>query len=405
VNQEQLQLFGEYSVIPQESEPVALPSESAETEQGSSRPSVGENAISLLALADVEGVGFATARALFDAYHGHLTQVWNARSDELLEHLRNARVQQPNQIVQQIQSRADMLLTAARDRYLLFQKRRHVSILFRGTVDYPPGLSDLPNAPPWLFVEGNVDILFEPTIVGVVGTRDPTEDGIEAARRLSVDLARAGCIVLSGLAEGIDEVAHRTAVDYGAPTIAVLGHGIDVVFPASTADLRRQMIGTGGAVVSEYLPRDLYSRDRFVQRNRIQAALSTALAIVEGQSRSGTAHTLRFARQLKRHLFGVRLGAPVKIPQQELLNDLEKQGAPVYDLATSEGRDQLREFLGQLFPREQRRHRTGARLFLGLLNEINRIARDYDATQADFEWLVKEIQAYAAEDKRAEGQE
>jgi len=317
--------------------------------------------------------------------------------------LRKTRVQQPNQIVQQIQGKAKMLLTAAHDRYLLFQKRRQVSILFRGTVDYPTVLNDLPNAPPWLFVEGNVEVLYDPSIVGVVGTRDPTDEGIEATRRLSVDLARAGCVILSGLAEGIDEVAHRTAVDYGAPTIAVLGHGIDVVFPASTAGLRRQLTALGGAVVSEYLPRDLYNRDRFVQRNRIQAALSKAVAIVEGQSKSGTAHTMRFASQLQRNLFGVRVGSSMKIPQQEILSDLEKQGASIFDLAALEGREQLRDFLGQLFPREQRRHRTGARLFLGLLSEIDRLAQDYDATQADFEWLIKQIYTYTANEQKVDG--
>jgi DNA protecting protein DprA len=229
-------------------------------------------------------------------------------------------------------------------------------------------------------------------IAAVVGTRNPTDHGLEAARRLSVTLARSGCIILSGLAEGIDAAAHQTAVDYGAPTVAVLGHGVDVVFPASTSRLRREIVDSGGAVVSEYLPNDSYTRERFVQRNRIQAALSKTVAVVEGKAKSGTAHTMRFARQMGREAFGVRIGPGANTPQQELHRELSKQGFPVFDLDDQEDREGLRVYLQTVFPQAPTRsQRISPRLFLGLLHEIGRLADDYDASPADFDWLIEQI--------------
>jgi DNA protecting protein DprA len=350
------------------------------------------NELSLLALDSIPGIGFATVRTLFEAYKWDLSQVWTASNEELHRHLKTARTPHPQQVIRRILSDQKNLLATAKQQYLFLKIRRQISILIRGSELYPKKLEDLPYPPAWLFVEGNVKLLNDPMIVAVVGTRTPTEQGLEAARRLSVSLVRNGCLILSGLAEGIDETGHRTSVDYGAPTIAVLGHGIDVTFPAATAGLRREMITLGGAVVSEYLPRDTYSSERFVQRNRIQAALSQAVAVVEGRTKSGTAHTVRFARKLNRILFGARLGELRSIPNQELLDELEKAGDSVFDLDRPQGREGVRKFLENLFTLELCAQRQGdPRLFRGLLSEIHRLARDYDASEDDFEWLINQI--------------
>jgi len=351
--------------------------------------SAEENTVHLLALADIHGVGFATVRALFEAYGGDLSRVWDADGEELFDHLRRARIPQPMPVIEQIRKRRAALLRAGEDRARFFRSR-HISVLFRHTGEYPPSLADLPQPPAWLFVEGDPDLLRNHAIVAVVGTRHPTNEGLEVAKHLSVLLVRYGCTILSGLAEGVDAVGHRVAVDYGVPTIAVLGHGIEEVFPATTADLRRQIVARGGAVVSEYLPTDSYSSERFVARNRIQAALSCAVAVVEGQLRSGTAHTVRFARQLDRPLFGARRGARQLVPQQELLVDLEKRDVSVYDLTEAPARDALRRFLLMI---------TGGaggveaepRLFNGIVQEIERLAREYDATDGDYSWLIEQI--------------
>lgn len=350
------------------------------------------NAVSLLALSKVSGVGFVTIRALYEAYGGDLKQVWLANGDELYEHLKSARTPQPTEVVKQIRKNPKQLVDAAREQYQFLKARRKTSIIFRDTSEYPASLYSLADPPTWLFVEGEPKILLDPRVVAVVGTRNPTDQGLEAARRLSVTLARMGCVILSGLAEGIDAAAHQTAVDYGAPTVAVLGHGIDVVFPASTSRLRREIVDSGGAVISEYLPGDTYLKARFVQRNRIQAALSKAVAIVEGQVKSGTAHTMRFAHQMERDLFGVRLGPDAQTPQQGLHRELQRLGYPVLDLDDSEGREGLRVYVQSLFPQLELWSKAGSpRLFRGLLHEISRLAHDYDATGEDFDWLTEQI--------------
>lgn len=355
-------------------------------------PSPEENAVHLLALADIRGVGFATVRALFDAFDGDLSRVWDTDGEDLFECLRRARIPQPSPVIEQIQKRRAALIRAGEDRVRFFQSRQ-VSILFRGTDSYPSSLYALSQPPAWLFVEGDASLLSKAAIVAVVGTRHPTAEGLDVAKHLSVLLVRYGCTILSGLAEGVDAMGHRVAVDYGVPTIAVLGHGIDEIFPATTADLRRQLVERGGAVVSEYLPADSYSSERFVARNRIQAGLSHAVGIVEGRLRSGTAHTVRFARQMRRPLFGVRCGAWQRTPNQELLADLEKHDAPVFELREAADRDHLRAFL----------HKTTGgtggvevqpRLFNGVVQDMQRLAREYDATGDDYHWLLEQVASY-----------
>lgn len=351
-----------------------------------------ENEISLLALAQIKGVGFTTVRTIFDTYHGNLSQVWGANSEDLRILLQRARTPEQSHVISQIQTRSKMLLETAREQIQFLKMRRKTSIIFRGTDVYPESLYHLPDPPAWLFVEGNTDILYDPAIVAVIGTRDPTERGIQAAKRISLFLVGSDCIILSGLAEGVDAVGHQTAVDYGVPTIAVLGHGVDVVFPASTSGLRRQIVELGGAIVSEYLPRDTYSSERFVRRNRIQAALSGMVCVVEGRLKGGTAHTVRFARQLNREVFGARIGPPERIPQQELLEELTSKGAPVFDLEQPRDCEVLQTYLEQHLHLQARKHpQRTPRIFRNVLNEIKRLARDYDVTQDDFDWLINQI--------------
>ncbi len=364
-------------------------------------PSSEENEISLLALSAMPGIGFATVRALFKAFNANLSEVWNTDENKLQEYLQRAKIPQSSNLAQQIKEQSQRVLGLARENYSDL-KRRKVSIILQGTASYPQSLYDLKSPPAWLFVEGNIDLLNDPAIVAVVGTREPTKIGLIAAKRLSTILVRRGCVILSGLAEGIDEVGHRTAVDYGTPTIGVLGHGIDVVFPASTSFLRRQIVERGGAIVSEYLPKDMYNRERFVQRNRIQAALAKIVAVIEGRVKSGTAHTVRFAHELNRAIFGVTVGTLTSSEQQELLNELIKMGNPVFTLDDRNDHERLIEYLTSRLPLKDREQRIGSpRIFRGLISEIERISHDYDVKEADYDWLLDQISKYRDKSRRA----
>lgn len=362
-----------------------------------------DDEVSLIALSQVQGVGFSTVRALFNAFEGHLSAVWQANPTRLHDVLYRARTPRAKEVAQLILERTAADLSHAQEHLRFLKTRRQVSIVFRTSDAYPRSLRDLRDPPSWLFVQGEPHVLHDPSVIAVVGTRTPTDSGLEAARRLSIVLCRHRYIVLSGLAEGIDAVGHQVAVDYAVPTIAVLGHGIDVVFPAATSALRQRIVAQGGAVISEYLPGDMYTKERFVQRNRLQAALSRVVAVVEGQTRSGTAHTVRFARQLHRDVFGVRLGElQPSEAQHTLLVEIGASGAPIFDMATREGTKELVTYLlDKQLPGSHKGMLASRAVFRSVLLDVRRVAESYGASQEDFAWLIEQLRKLA----RTEGQE
>jgi DNA processing protein len=166
---------------------------------------------------------------------------------------------------------------------------------------YPVGLHDL-EAPPTLFVLGETSAA---PAVGVVGTRRSTRYGMTLAEAFGGALARAGLITVSGLARGIDAAAHRGTIRAGGEAVAVLGSGIDVIYPAENADLYRQILDGHGAVMSEYAPGTRPDRWRFPARNRLIAAISSAVVVVEAGETGGALITARLAAELGRPVFVV----------------------------------------------------------------------------------------------------
>jgi len=168
---------------------------------------------------------------------------------------------------------------------------------------YPPHLSEIADPPVVLFVRGNADILMNARLVAVVGTREPSRFGETAARSIVSALAERGWGVVSGLARGIDTVAHRTALDQGAPTIAVLGCGLDRVYPWENEDLAGEIVARDGALVSELplgappVPRNLIARDR------IQSGAGVAVVLAQTGIEGGAMHTARFAAEQGRPIF------------------------------------------------------------------------------------------------------
>ena len=166
-----------------------------------------------------------------------------------------------------------------------------------GAADYPAGLLRLDDPPALLFVHGPAQPDARPRLA-VVGTREPTAWGERAARECATGIVRAGGVVVSGLAWGIDTAAHTAAVDARGCTWATLPAGLDLVFPHSNAALAARIVEHGGALISEYLPGTRPHPTFFVERDRLQAALSQAVVVVETGLSGGTMHTVRFARAL-----------------------------------------------------------------------------------------------------------
>lgn len=184
--------------------------------------------------------------------------------------------------------------------------RAGVAIVFRGDPCFPQQLLDLERPPHWLFVQGDVDLLKQPSVT-IVGTRKPTGDGQFLTRYVGACLGDWAAPTVSGLAAGIDQLAHEVSLRAGVPTIAVLGTGILEDYPKGAGTMRGHILGQGGTIVSEYLPGISYSAENFVQRNRLQAALGKVLIPAEWERRSGTAHTVRFATRLARSIACLRL--------------------------------------------------------------------------------------------------
>jgi DNA processing protein len=174
-----------------------------------------------------------------------------------------------------------------------------------GTPEWPGRLNELGGEvpPDQLFVAG-MPLGAGPKTIAVVGTRRPPPVGIEATKHHTRGLAEAGLAIVSGLAVGIDAVAHRTALESGAYTIAVLGCGLDVDYPARNASLRRH-IASQGTLVTEYEPNTRPRPENFPRRNRIIAGLAAGVLFVEGGVTSGGRITARLALDANRLVFAV----------------------------------------------------------------------------------------------------
>ncbi len=182
---------------------------------------------------------------------------------------------------------------------------RGLRFLSRTALEFPPLLRAIHDPPPGLFMRGEGEpALLSRTAVAVVGARACSGYGASVARSLGRDLARAGLVVVSGMARGVDAEAHRGALEAGGPTVAVLGCGIDRDYPAAHAGLARQ-IADLGLLVSEYAPGVEPAPWRFPARNRIVAGLCGATVVVEARERSGALITADLALEEGREVFTV----------------------------------------------------------------------------------------------------
>ena len=210
--------------------------------------------------------------------------------------------------------------------YALFSRLEQlgVEVLTRLSDGYPPLLDSIYDPPAALYVRGNADLAAERTFA-IVGSRRASRDGQRAAREIAEELARHDVTVVSGLARGIDTCAHEGALSGRGPTVAVLGCGVDVVYPPENERLMGQIIDSGGAVISEYMPGTQPLAGHFPARNRIISGLSRGTLLVEGAKGSGAMITVDFAGDQGRDVFAVPGG--IYSPQSAMPNRLIVEGA------------------------------------------------------------------------------
>ena len=195
--------------------------------------------------------------------------------------------------------------------------------------DYPPSLAAMHDAPPVLAVLGDVALLAA-RAVAIVGARNASANGRRIAELLAAELARAGVVVVSGLARGIDTAAHEGAAGLGR-TVAVIAGGLDRPYPAENAALQARIAAEGGAVVAEMPLGTVPTHRHFPRRNRIVAGLALGCVVVEAAPHSGSLITAGLAREAGREIFAVP-GSPLD-PRARGSNDLLREGAVLCETA------------------------------------------------------------------------
>lgn len=281
-----------------------------------------------MALASLRGVGFWKLHAIAEAGLSFKELLKASSPSEFSKHLR---VKIPQDIDGWAKYQRELWnLGLEKSRAMA---NENIGMFFRGQAEFPKKLTGFSDAPHWIFVQGNPKVLAGNSIA-IVGTRKPSKDGEFLTRLVVASLAAEDLSIVSGLANGIDQIAHTESIRYEIPTIAILGTGIYKNYPHGSEGLRAKILESGGAVISEYLPDESYSAENFVRRNRLQAALGDVLVPVEWKIKSGTAHTVEYAWKYKKRIINVYL-PKTYIKRPELRYSEEKRNALSIELPSS----------------------------------------------------------------------
>jgi len=275
----------------------------------------------ILALSSLEKMGPVRVRVILGQVENPLELIdWSTRDWEQVPGISSG-------LAEHIKARLDI----GRGRKIIeWAGESEFSLVTVADDDYPASLREIYDRPPYLFFKGDL-IAADSRAVAIVGSRSATDYGRSMAARIAGDLSRHGVTVVSGMAIGIDSTAHRAALEAGGRTVAVLGSGIDVIYPPSNKKLYHR-IAEQGVVVSEFLPGTDPSPGHFPRRNRIIAGLSQAVVVVEAGEKSGALLTADLALTQEKKLFAVPGNLSSRMSSGT--NDLIKSGA--YLLSSAE---------------------------------------------------------------------
>jgi DNA processing protein len=249
----------------------------------------------LIGLHEIEGIGRDTIERLHGVKGGLTTLLDQRKLSKVLNRV--------NIIGKKAEAISTFLTKERIESKLRFYEQCEIKLITRWDQDYPYLLAQISD-PPWvLYAKGNVNLLHR-ACIAVVGMRDPSPYGREAAEWIGSELALAGAVVVSGLARGIDSYAHVGALRHHGSTIAVLGNGLNVHYPPEHHELQ-QRIAVEGLVISEYPWNLKPAKGTFLMRNRIIAGITLGTVVVEAAEGSGSLHTADCALAFNRNVFGV----------------------------------------------------------------------------------------------------
>lgn len=345
--------------------------------------------VHFLALSSIRGIGFHTLRKIYARYR-RFDVAWDFSINELHQFISNQSLDTISSIVDKLNKQSQPILEKAQNSIETYRKRGiHLKFLFEQ--DFPRTFSNMPDPPYWIFIEGDTELLLRNDLVAVVGNRSASREGNDATRKISALLSNISVPIVSGLAEGIDAMAQQTAVDLGNKCVAILGTGISVVFPSATAGLREKIVHYGGTVITEYLPNDAYARSRFVQRNRLQAAISQIVIPVEWSPNSGTAHTIKFSEKYKKPVIFIRGLSSLADSDTNLYTSA--QNRHILDIRSqSFGTDliSLLQVLG-VDGSTKKSNIVTVDIFQTIVDDCERLLNSYDVSERDFNRFLDKI--------------
>jgi DNA processing protein len=245
-----------------------------------------------IALTLISGVGHVTSRNLLE-FFGSPQAVFSASFDQL------QKVDGIGSVTARQITDTDALLQAAEQ--LKFLNKHDIRVLFYSDEDYPRRLKNCYDAPILLYYKGTAD-LNHPRIVSIVGTRKASPYGLALCRQLTGYLQSFDVLIISGLAYGIDVAAHRGSIEAGIPTVGVLGHGLDRLYPSAHGKVAREMLKNGG-LLTEFPLYTLPDKENFPKRNRIIAGIADVTIVVEAASKGGALITAEIANSYNRDVF------------------------------------------------------------------------------------------------------
>ena len=261
----------------------------------------------------VRGIGAVRLRALIEHF-GDAASAWQGAPDELRAAGMGSKV-----IERMLEARKNVDLDQLWEKIIA----QGIKILTWDDELYPPRLKEIEQPPPVLYIRGEI-LPEDHFAVAIVGTRKITSYGRQVTEELSAFLAANGVTVISGLARGVDAVAHSAAIKAGGRTMAVLGSGVDRIYPPENRALAEQMM-TRGALISDYRVGTAPDASKFPPRNRIISGLSLAVVVVEAGETSGALITAEFAAEQGREIFAVP--GSILAPQSKGTNKLIQNGA------------------------------------------------------------------------------
>ncbi|MGI6705428.1 MAG: DNA-processing protein DprA [Clostridia bacterium] len=275
-------------------------------------------------LSSIEGIGPKRFYELVGLF-GSPVEIWSASSKELegLSFLGS--------------KTKSSLISAKKDEYIekLFRdlEEKQIRGISRISPYYPQDLSYIFDPPPVLFVKGNQDVLTLPKNIAIVGSRRCTHYGLEVAEKLACELSQLGITIVSGMARGIDTAAHKGSLAARGATIAVLGCGVDVIYPPENNRVYKDIMNKG-VLVSEYLPGTLPLAQHFPARNRIISGMSSGVVVVEAAEKSGAMITVDFALEQGREVFAVpgNINSKYSVGPNRLLKEGARLVTDVYDI-------------------------------------------------------------------------